>query len=239
MRFSLTKFGAAIVSAALLVGQAAWAAPITPGGDTFGTVTTLGSGPVTFGGSGIPTDSTVISTFMLGNETIRIGMSATPRFSSPALGNDGIGTFTTTAGESDPGLSKWNFSFFVESTGLLNGAGIKLYYDFDPAAGTDLADMGIIDISAFLLATAPTATVAQDSQNLGFPYLATSSFFVSPPTFPSFDLFAAGEYSFKLVASNGQGVAMNVNVAAVPLPAGLPLLLGALSGLVWLRRRKT
>jgi len=216
----------------LIMGQAALAAPVVPGGsDAFGQLESMSGIDVDFGGSGIPTDSVVISTFGFGNDQIRLGIAATQRFGSPAVTNDGVGTYSATTGESAPGVSLWNFSFFAESTGNLWDAGIKLYYDFDPAANTDISEMGVIQ--GFL------GSVSQDSQNLGFGFLdAGIPGFVIPPVFSSFDPFAAGEYSFRLEASNGQGVAMNVNVSPVPLPAALPLLLGALGGMGFVARRR-
>lgn len=225
-----TKIGA-VIAATLFLGQAAWAAPVSPDYDTFGNLTMLDGSPVIFGGSGIPTDPSVIRTFQIGQDTIRLGMIATPRYSSPAVGNDGAGTYSATAGESSPGAALWNFSFFAQSTGDLLSAGIRLFYDFDPAAGTDLNDMGII--SGFF------GSVVEESENLGFGYLAAGiPPFVTPPSYEPFDPFAAGEYSFRLEARDGQGVAMNVNIAPVPLPAALPLLAGALGGLAFVGRRR-
>jgi hypothetical protein len=239
VNYILEKLGAGIVGAALLLGQAAWAAPVTPDYGTFGPLTTLGGGAVTFGGGGIPTDPAVIRTFQLGNDTIRLGLIATPRYSaSPAVSNDGLGTYSTIAGESAPGLSLWNFSFFAESSGDLVAAGIKLFYDFDPAANTDKSVMGVLDVSVWST-TVPSTTTFEGSENLGFGYLATSiPGFSTAPAFASFDAFAAGEYSFRLEALGGAGVAMNVNISAVPLPASLPLMFAALGGLGLIARRR-
>lgn len=68
--------------------------------------------------------------------------------------------------------------------------------------------------------------VAQNSQNLGFGYS-------SNPQTP-------GLYTISLSASNGGGevASTSINVRVVPLPAGLPLLLGAFGGLALLRRKR-
>ena len=228
-----------IFAAVMALGSMASAAPVTPEFSRFDNLTTLDNQQVTFGGSGIPTDSAAITDFSVGGDRIRVGLIATPRFSSPALSNDGAGTYTAQPGESAPGLSGWNFSFYAESAGDLADAGLKLYYDLDPTAGNDLSTLGYFDISA-LMPLSPDPSVFQGSQNLGFGFLASGApGVVAPVPFPgAFDPFAPGEYSFRIGVDGGPFAAINVNVAAVPLPAGLPLLLGAVGGLALLRRRR-
>lgn len=228
-----------LIGALILIGQSALAAPVLPEFDSFGNLTALNGDPVSFGGSGIPTDPAAIRNFVVGNDTVRVGLIATPRFGSPTPNNDGAGTYSAQTGESAPGRSLWNFSFYAESTGNLADAGIRLYYDLDAAAGNDLSTLGYFDISAALQAAGSDENVIQGSENLGFGYLASGAPGVIPP-FPlpsAFDPFAPGEYSFRIGVDGGDFAAINVNVAAVPLPAGLPLLITALGGLVWLRRR--
>ncbi len=50
--------------------------------------------------------------------------------------------------------------------------------------------------------------------------------------------FAGGELDFVYVATNGDPSVLRVDLAAVPLPAGLPLLLLGLGGMAALRRQK-
>lgn len=234
------KVGSGLVGALLLFGQSALAAPVTPAFGSFGNLTTINGDSVTFGGSGIPTNPAAITEFSVGADTVRVGIIATQRFGSPAPGNDGAGTYFAQTGESDPGLSLWNFSFYAESTGKLADAGLRLYYDLDPTVGNDLSTLGYFDISAGLQAVDSDLSVFQGSENPGFGFLASGLQGVVPPApFPGpFDPFASGEYNFRIGAEDDNFAAINVNVAAVPLPAGLPLLLTAVGGLVWIRRRK-
>ena len=79
-----------LTSIMLASGIAVFASPITPTyNDSFGTL----SG-ATFGGSGIPNNAVAISTYTddSGN-VVTLGLTATPRYSAPAVGNDNAGTF--------------------------------------------------------------------------------------------------------------------------------------------------
>ena len=50
--------------------------------------------------------------------------------------------------------------------------------------------------------------------------------------------FAAGTYTFRLnEAGNPDSGSLSLEISVVPLPAGFPLLLGALGALVLVRRR--
>ena len=240
----LDKLGIAL-AAAVMAGQAA-AAPITPTFDTFGDLT-----GVTFGGNGIPTDPTAITTIDDGNNNIiTLGLTAHQRYSNPALGNDGAGTFFATAGTNDgldggghPVGATWNVAFYVNVAGgaSLGRYDIRLYYDLDPAADTDIANMGWVSLSAF------PGSMAQGSENATFGYLCGPSipgFLQAPSAGCPFNPDAAGEYSFALVANEVTGAqlgtaAINVNIAAVPEPGTLALLGIALAGLAATRGRRS
>lgn len=237
------------LSAAALValGVGANAAPITPTFTTFGDINAAFDNTVTFGGSGIPTSPGSITEFGIpGTDTIlRLGIMATPRFTSPTPANDGAGTYTVQPGESvsSTGLvgSKWNFSFAAELDGpnsfTLSDVSLKLFYDLDPGFGTDDSAMGMIDFGNTVFGG---ATFIEGSQNAAFGIFNTPILpSVSLPAFTPFSSFAPGEYSFALRADvNGQTSEASMNVSVVPLPASALFLLSALAGAAALRRRK-
>lgn len=230
---------------ALLVSSAAYATPIY---DTFGPLD-----GATFGGQGIPTDEVAISSqFVDGDVKITIAMSATQRFSNPALTNDGAGTYFATPGSNFGGNNEsaiegalWNFNYYIKVEGI-NGAmptlkdyQINLYYDFDPGLDTAIGSLGVIDITSAILASPdPNATLVEDSQNLSFGYLATGVPGVVTPPAGVFDPDALGEYNFGIQVSSGgwgiETVAMDVQV--IPEPA--TMMLFTLGGLALLRRRR-
>ncbi|MEM7743023.1 MAG: VPLPA-CTERM sorting domain-containing protein [Pseudomonadota bacterium] len=243
----LSSLAAGVVLAVLGTGLAN-AGSLTPTFQTFDDLPRA-----TFGGNGIPTDPTAFSTFTASNgDQLTLGISATQRFSNPALGNDGAGTYTATPGLNDgtPGSTAgalratWNFNFFAELTGTggstLSDFNIQLLYDLDPGAGTDIANLGILDFNTTPVLTAPGVflgdlTLVQGSQNLVFGFLAGNPAVagITPPAFGPFDANALGEYSFALQSDLGD-VSINVNV--VPLPATAWLLLSAFGGLGLLSR---
>ena len=214
--------------------------------------TSFGSLPgATFGGSGIPNDAVAVTTIVHEGATITLGLTATERFSNPEVGNDGAGTFFAEPGQNggDPlnplvGLqgATWNFGFYIEIVGGTFGDyDIDLLYEFDPGTDTDESLFGRVDLNAFV---APSATLAQGSQNLLFSFLSSPIPGAITPPAGSFDPFASGQYTFALRASLLNGIApqtlgtsaIQVEVAPVPEPATLTMV--ALGGAVALARRR-
>lgn len=234
----------AAAAGALLSSAAA-----TPIFDTFGPLP-----EATFGGTGIPNDAVAASRQIIaGDVTITIALSATQRFSNPALTNDGAGTYFAGTGSNFGGAGQsafegalWNFNFFIAVEGA-NGATptlgdfqFDLFYDFDPAADNTKSELGRIDLSAVFAAEGLSgSTLSEGSQNLLFGFLATP---FAPFVFPgsgSFDPDALGEYTIGLTVNdpdefNSETVV--IDVVTVPAPAAAGVL--GLAGLVGARRRR-
>lgn len=230
------------VIACLLVAGGASATPITPTYDSFGSLPAA-----TFGGSGIPNDAVAISTWTDGTVTITLGLTATERYANPPVTDDGAGTYTALAG-SDAGNAMWNFNYYINIVGgQFDDFQFELLYDFDPAAGTDSTDLGVLDFNAGIVALygAPALGLVsnvQDSQNLAFGFLDTTSAVIDDPTYGPFSPTAYGEYSFALNVYDGatllDTVAINVNTAPVPEPATMTVLGMGLGALALSRMRK-
>ncbi len=233
----------ALAGSLMLNATSVNAAPISVVADNFGDITTIGGNTVTFSGSGIPTNAVNWSDFSDGQgNTLRLGIGATQRFGAPTPTNDGAGTFFVEPGLDSNGVGSWNFSFFAEIEGQLDiqAINLELLFDLDPMAGTDVASMGVLNISNFLVANSlPSTQISEGSQNPTFGFLSVSApSILTPGALSAFDP-NSGEYSFGISAEGFGSVGINVNVNAVSAPSiGI---IGALSifSLMYLRRRNS
>lgn len=217
-----------------------------------------------FGGDGISGNSVAITTQFYndlsdapGNQSavLLLGLTATERLQNDPVTNNGAGVFFAQAGSNngtppvtaDPALpSVWNFSFFIEATGVngttpaLEDFQIDLFYDFDPAADTPRSELGRIDVTAGLVGTG--ISLVEGSQNINFDFLEGGFPGIFPPSsITGFDPNAPGEYSFEIVATSLAGLPESeqrvaIDVIVIPEPASAVLL--GLGGLLAMKRRR-
>lgn len=224
------------------------AAPITIGAQNFGDVNDASDTDVNYGGSGIPTDPVAWSTFTdAAGNTLILGLGSHGRYGNPDPTNPSDNVYEGVTGLNNGGRAgalegaTWNFNWFAEvipaenSTTTLADLGVELLYDFDPGAGTEESDHGVIPLSSFASQSDTPVFVSQSSQNATFGWLQPDSTFlaVTPDNF--FDPFAPGEYTFALQSDVGD-VGIQVNVSEVPLPAAAWLFLSAMGGLFGVKR---
>jgi hypothetical protein len=212
----------------------------------------------TFGGSGIPNGAVAQTT----QGGVTLGLTATPRFSNPAVTNDGAGSFAALAG-ADPSYSgagapyaKWNFNFYIGNSGQADNIAnynYRLFYDFDPAAGNAQSTHGYISLLG-LVATA--IDPVQNSYNLGMDFLTVSSLLTgvtAPPGsgLSTFNPSAVGEYTFKLAAYTptfslqsglnpygSEAFSTSMVVSAIPEPGEWAMMLAGLGVVSAIARRR-
>jgi hypothetical protein len=239
-----SKISSGIAAAVITLASAT--ASAVPLYDVFGPLD-----EATFGGTGIPNQEVAVSRQIEdGDTTITLGLSATQRFSNPALTNDGAGTYFANAGSNFGGAGQsttegalWNFNYYVDIDGpdgaKLTDYDITLFYDFDPAFDNGPIGLGQINLTAAVLGSDPSLTRIEGSQNLMFNFLTVDlPGLVTTPGFSAFDPNVNGEYNFALqVTRAGWSVeAARMDVQVVPVPAAVWLFVSAL-GLLGFRRK--
>lgn len=215
----------------------------------------------TWGGDGIPNDAVAASKQIVnGDDTVRVAMSATERYSNPAVGDNGEAIYSAGTG-SNCGVSTdpvgcpstnegalWNWNYFVDVAGggTLGDYQIDIWYDLEAGEAREMGDLtglGRIDVTASLFAQGLEGlTKIEGSENNLFAWLGTDALpFVDAPDF-TFDANAVGNYQFAITVSTGgafsfpvDAVAMEVNT--VPVPAAAWLFGSAFAVLGWIRRR--
>ena len=161
-----------------------------------------------------------------------------------ALTSDAVITYT---GNLAFNMPAGNSSTTYISTFLANGGGVisdASGVELGFLAGTLLSQATYVTTTFFkitgTLASAVTGTITHDD---GITLVAngqTGGVSTGPNTVLTTPFTATnGNFTLYYVAANGNPSILKVDVAAVPVPAGGLLLIGALGGLAALRRRKT
>lgn len=197
------------------------------------------------GGSGQINGAFVIDEFIgsAQDSAIQLGLRAQERFVGPSWPTAGT-EFFVQAGESTPGLAKWNFDMHIDfgTTFLGSDLGlgltpldmrdfeVTLESDTDPGPGTSFVTLDLNQALTDLGVGSPVVLV-QMSQNAGFPI------FGGP-----IDINAAGTYDFRLTVEDTTGVVAQteMTVTVVPEPASAVVFaLGGLLAVGWTSRRKS
>jgi hypothetical protein len=233
----------------MLCSATVQAAPVTPTFDTFDVL------PGAEFESNSPEPSPAASSVFAGmdGDIVTIGLTAIPRFLNPPLRNDGAGIFHAKTGENsgDPDDTNpdpaerlgptWSVGIFIDVQGQSgNTVGdyqFQLFYDFDPGEGTDLSELGVLNLSAVSgpridsnidMGLDAVLAITQSLPGLGS---------VTAPAFGPFDPLVQGEYSFLLRSAVVADSSVAINVQAVPLPGAAAFLLTGLGSLLFFRRR--
>lgn len=161
----------------------------------------------------------------------------------------------------DPQTAKWNFEWSINSN--YNGHGSVLgAYDYlleldgDAGAGTNFASFDPVNLVIADSAIGTNSigngsgTVATNSTSYASLIAANNvaqnswnySFFLDLPQLASFNPNTPGTYTIRLSAlTKGTDTVLaesSIDINVVPLPASLPLLLGAIGAVGFIRRRK-
>jgi hypothetical protein len=203
-----------LASTCLLTGGIALASPLT---------TLTGA---TFGGTGIANNAVEVTTIN-GTDTITLGLTATPRFPNPPVGqalpNDtASATFFATPGNGlTPGRATWNLDYYISVNNndfanysfslFLNGSALAI----SPVLAA-LSDETVT--SGTFTNTSGNTTIAQDSEN--------ALFLGIDPNAIGTDVFELDVFNSTTGALVGKSDDITVDVGTVPDAASSVVLFG-------------